>query len=169
MLNFIKRYILNRKFFKGINGQQLKSYPQSVLKVALVCDADKEVDANLITKLKSNLDSNTQFFIFVLSKKKRNLENAIIVNMKSFNYFGDLKDKSSIKILKQLDMLIDISEDRSIINQYLLSTAYKAYSISLGNDLERKYNLSINLKEFNQELFGNEIIKYHKILSHANR
>jgi hypothetical protein len=53
------------------------------------------------------------------------------------------------------------------LKSFIFNYSPKAYKIYLGNSVLDHYNLCVNLKTPNQELFADEIIKYHNILGNG--
>lgn len=166
MFNFIKTLFIKHKISKNHFSIGVKSYPDDIRKVGFLCLSTRKPDANLITKLKTTLGSQTQFLIFVVSDDINNGESKYL-NFKCFDLFGEFKDKGLKESLADLDMLIDTTQKISLIKDLAINSAENAYKISLGNYPKNIYNLSIDLKAEDKNLFIDEIIKYHKILSHA--
>lgn len=160
---FIKRQIKKQKTLTA-----LKAYPRSVNKIGIFCSEDQCPDAGFITKLKTCFGSQSQFLKFVIGDNVEQ-NDRIVLNNKAFNVFGRLKAEHISKVLSQLDIAIDMTLEQSNIKEYALSIARNAYKISLGYFPGKAYNLSINLKDDQKELFADEIIKYHNILNHARR
>ena len=166
MPNFIKKFFIKHNTSVNQKNIGLKSYPISLDTVGFFCSKELIPDTNLITKLKSNFGNHTQFLIFVLSSDV-NKENYSTLSMKNFDLFGRFKDATLMDNISRLDMLIDMSQMKSLVKDYATSMCIRAYKISLGQQPYENYHLSINLKTFNQEKFADEIIKYHNILKHG--
>lgn len=163
---WIKKFFLKKKSLMNQKNLGLKKYPQSFDKIALFCKSKKMPDANLISKLESAFGNQVQILIFVFLDKNQD-DNVICINYKNFDWFGNLKSISVKDELKALDMVIDMTQQYSTVKNYALSLASQAYKIALGHYAENVYHLSFDFKKDNQELFADEIIKYHSILSHA--
>ncbi len=166
MFKFIKTRFIQHKISVNSFSKSQKVYPLDIKKVGFLCLLSKKPDANLITKLKATFGNQTQFLIFVISDNVQNDE-AEYINYECFDLFGDFKNKVLKESLQNVDMLIDMTQQQNIVKDYVISIANQAYKISLGQYSNNIYNLSINLKIDDDNLFVEEIIKYHKILSHA--
>lgn len=150
------------------SSDRIKAYPKIIKRVGIFFSEKHQPDANFITKLKSCFGSHVQFVNFAILKD--DLQGDVIcLNKKSFNFIGKFKDSKISELLFHLDIVIDMSLKSSVIKDYALSLAINSYLISLGHFHDRFYNLSIVLDESQQNLFADEIKKYHNILSHAER
>ena len=168
MLYPIKKFFIKHNTSVNQKNIGLKSYPNSFDTVGFLCSKELIPDANLIARLKNNFGNHTQFLIFVLANdvKKENFKS---LSMKNFDLFGRFKDTLLMESLSRLDLLIDMTQIQSIVKDYAVSMSIQAYKISLGQQSNSKYHLSINLKTIDQEKFANEIIKYHNILKHGDK
>lgn len=162
----VKKFFLKKKNLINQKSLGLKKYPESFEKIALFCKSKKIPDANLISKLETAFGNQVQILIFVFLEKNKD-NNVICLNYKNFDWFGNLKSTPIKDELKALDMVIDMTQQYSAIKDYALGLANQAYKIALGHYAQNVYHLSFDFKKDNQELFADEIIKYHSILSHA--
>lgn len=166
MNNLIIKKILKRKTISNQKALGVKTYPQSFDKIGLLCNSKKLPNAQLISKLKSTFGGHVQILIFVLLEKGED-KDIIYINYKNFDWLGNLKSISIQEELKALNIIIDMTLQYSILKNYILSIARQAFKIALGHYSQNIYHLSFDLKNNNQNLFADEIIKYHSILSHA--
>lgn len=164
----MKRLLIKRRFKRNESKKRISAYPQDIKKVGIFCSDEHKPDANFITKLKDCFGNQTRFITFAVSKNCDN-ESMFFINNKAFNLFGKLKDNALSEHLSDLDMVIDVSYKASIIKDYVISMTEKSYKIAMGNYLNNYYHLSINLNKNEFNSFADEIFKYHKILSHAQR
>lgn len=164
----MKRLLIKRRFKRNDSKKRINAYPKDIKKVGIFCSDEHKPDANFITKLKGCFGNQARFITFAFSKKCEN-ENMYFINKKAFNIIGKLKDNSLSEQLSDLDMVIDVSFKTTIIKDYVISLTEKSYKIAMGNYLNNYYHLSINLNKNEFNSFADEIIKYHKILSHAQR
>jgi len=168
MINFIKTLFIKRKALVNMKSIGLTRYPQPIEKIGFFCLDSNFPKANFIKKLKATFGKQTQFIFFTFGDKNEP-DDGYLLNNKSFDLFGKIKNPSLQQELIDLDMLIDITHTASQIKQYALSLASHAYKISLGSYENNIYNLSINLKSLDYNLFADEILKYHKILIHEKK
>ncbi|TKS56168.1 DUF6913 domain-containing protein [Mesohalobacter halotolerans] len=166
MINLVKSFYIRRNTSVNQKATGLKYYPQSFSKVGIFCLASNIPDDNLITKIKYTLGDQVQLIIFVLEKNHK-LDKAYSLSKSTFDVFGKIKNPSLHKDLSGLDMLIDLSQKVSFIKDYAISIANQAYKISLGQYENNIYHLSIKLDRYESSLFGDEILKYHKILGNG--
>ena len=166
MFDFIKQIFIKHNLSVNQNFSGIKSYPEIIKTAGLFCANANQIDTNLITKVKNALGSQTQFLIFGIFGDDGN-KDIQDLNFKQFNLFGKFINPSVKKNLSDLDMLIDITRQHTVIKDYAISFAHKAYKISMGQYAENKYHLCIDVINSNQDIFVDEMIKYHKILSHA--
>lgn len=166
MINFVKSFFIHHNTSVNQKATGLKYYPLSFSKVGIFCQAPNIPDDNLITKIKFALGDQIQFVIFVLGKNQ-GLESDYTINRNTFDVFGKIKNPSLNKDLSDLDMLIDLSQKASLVKDYAISIASQAYKISLGQYENNFYHLSIKLDSYESSLFGEEILKYHKILGNG--
>lgn len=166
MNNSIKKIFLKKKTLLNQKGLSICIYPKSFDKIGLFCNNQNLPDTNFISNLKSTFGNQTQILIFVFSDKKIE-DNITYINYKNFDAFGKLKTLSIKKDLLALNMIIDMTQHYTVLKHYILSFAHQAYRIALGNYEDNIYNLSLDLKTFDQDLLAHEIKKYHIILNHA--
>jgi hypothetical protein len=164
----MKRFFIKSHIKKNRSAHALKCYPKLIKNIGIFYSETFEPDANFITKLKGCFGNKVQFYSFVFFKNSDN-QSHILLNNKSFDFLGRLKNKSISEYLANLDVVIDMNLKSSVIKDYALSLTDKSYKIKLGSFSESKYHLIIKLKENQKELFADEIIKYHNILSHAEK
>jgi hypothetical protein len=164
---------VKHKFIKRqINSQEgknhLKSYPDSISNIGLFIAESKLPGTNFITKLQSCFGVDSRFFKFAVSNKIQ-ASDVIFLNKSSFSFWGKFKDKEAYRILSDLDMLIDISFKNSMIKTYAFNLSHKSFKIAMGKASGDFFHLRINVDENKVDVFADEIIKYHKILSHVKR
>ena len=106
---FIKRQI---KTFK--DGIQLKSYPSSIENIGLVFSEAGLPDHSFTDKLRACFGKNVSIHKFSVSNKSDSSD-LVLLNKKVFNLFGKLKDPKISEILKDLDVIIDMSFKNNII------------------------------------------------------
>lgn len=168
MFKFIKTFFIKHNTSVNDKVSGLKSYPKSINNVGIFCVPSVLPDANLITKLKTKFGNQTQFYIFVLAENHKD-KNLVCLNLQTFDLFGKFKDHSISSNLTRLDMIVDMTQEDSIVKNYAVSMANQSYKIALGHYPDKKYNLSFKLISFDQDSFAEEIIKYHNILNNAKR
>jgi hypothetical protein len=140
MTNYIKTFFIKHNVSVNKKSIGLKHYPITVSSVGFFCLNSNFPEVNFIKKLKNTFGEQTQFTIFSLGNKIE-IDNGYALNNKIFDLFGKIKNPALHKDLCDLDILIDTTI----------------------------YNLSINLKSLDYNLFADEIIKYHKILVNGNQ
>lgn len=163
----IKKYFIRKRIYESGTLSLLKSYPKSFQQVGVFTKTEFEPDTNFITKLKIGFGDNLQIYIFVIEENIQKNNTYISISLNDFNLLGHYKNKKILEQLKNLDLLIDMTQTKSVLSNYAFNVATKAYKITLGEGCFRNYNLSINLKHPDQELFADEIIKYHNILGNG--
>lgn len=166
MINFIKSFFIRHNTSVNQKATGLKYYPQAFSKVGIFCLASNMPDNNLITKIKYALGDQIQFVIFVLGSK-HSLDSAHTLDRRAFDVFGKIKNPSLNRDLSDLEMLIDLTQKTSSLKDYAISIANQAYKISFGQYDNNFYHLSIKLDKYESSLFGEEIVKYHKILGNG--
>lgn len=166
MINIVKNFFIRHNTSVNQKATGLRYYPRTFSKVGLFCLASNLPDDNLITKIKQALGDQVQFVIFVL-EKKHGIESAYTLDKNTFDIFGKIRNPSLNKDLSDLEMLIDLTQKTSYIKDYALSIASQAYKISFGQYENNLYHLSIKLDTYESSQFGEEIIKYHKILGNG--
>jgi hypothetical protein len=164
----MKRFFIKSQIKKNRSTEVLKCYPKLIRTVGIFCSDAFQPDANFITKLKGCFGNQVQFYNFALTVNPYN-QDYILLNNKSFDFLGRLKNKNLSEYISKLDIVIDMSSKSSVIKDYALNLTNKSYKIKLGHFSKNVYHLKINLKENQKELFADEIIKYHNILSHAKK
>ncbi|QTY28189.1 hypothetical protein [Flavobacterium sp. CS20] len=168
MTNYIKTFFIKHNVSVNKKSIGLKHYPNTVSSVGFFCLNSNFPEVNFIKKLKNTFGEQTQFTIFSLGNKIE-IDNGYALNNKTFDLFGKIKNPALHKDLCDLDILIDTTQTVSQIKHYAISLASQAYKISFGCYDDNIYNLSINLKSLDYNLFADEIIKYHKILVNGNQ
>ncbi len=160
---FIKRQI---KTFK--DGIQLKSYPSSIENIGLVFSEAGLPDHSFTDKLRACFGKNVSIHKFSVSNKSDSSD-LVLLNKKVFNLFGKLKDPKISEILKDLDVIIDMSFKNNIIKSFAFNLSVKSYKIAMGRQHNDFFHLTINVERGQYDVFAEEIIKYHKILSHVKK
>ncbi|RRO11740.1 DUF6913 domain-containing protein [Flavobacteriaceae bacterium 14752] len=168
MNNLIKTFFIKHNVSVNKKSVGLKHYPNTINSVGFFCLNSSFLEGNIIKKLKKTFGQQTQFITFNLGNKTEN-DNSYLLNSKTFDLFGKIKNPSLHKDLSDLDMLIDTTQKVSQIKNYAISMANQAYKISFGSYDNNIYNLSINLKSLDYDLFADEVIKYHKILANGQK
>ena len=158
---FIKQFIKANQ-----SKDNTKSYPKSISKAGIFCKESQLPLNSFIESLKYTFGNKCVFFIFLLSNKNAT-DDVIILNNKAFNYLGKLKDFTVSQKLGELDLIIDLSFKSSMIKKYALSLSGSSFKIAMGKYLNEGFHLCINVDRNQQDLFAEELLKYHKILSHV--
>lgn len=165
----VKKYFMRQRILETQNLSLLRTYPKSFHKIGIVSKNGFEPDTNFITKLKIGFGNNLQIFIFVLEGHAEQREDYFNLNISDINLLGQFKKTEILEQLKNLDLLIDMTQTKSILKTYAFNFATKAYKITLGQDFYNNCNLTINLNQKDQDLFADEIIKYHNILGNVQK
>lgn len=160
----LKKYFIKRRNLQSSELSLIRSYPKSLHKIGIISNSGFIPDTNFITKLKNGFGNTIQIFIFVLDRKFQSNEDFFRININDFNFFGAFRNESVIKNLKDLDLLIDLTSTRAIEKLFILNQSSKAFKVCVGAGFCDNCNLTLNLKTFDQNLFADEMIKYHNIL-----
>lgn len=161
----MKKIFIKRQLKTITSNSKINAYPKKISNVGIILSDHRILDYNLISILKNGLGNDCKVYKIFLGKSN-NEKDAFRLDKTSFSFLGKLKDDIVFETLKNLDMLIDVSFKSSNIKDFALLNSNKAYKITLGSNLNEHFNLSINLESNQMDLFAEEIIKYHKILSH---
>ena len=163
----IKKYFMRQRILETQKPSLLRSYPKSYQSIGIISKIGFEPDTNFITKLKFGFGNDLQIFIFVLEGHAQGRKDYFNLNISDVSLLGHFKKIEVLELLKNLDLVIDMTQTKSILKTYALNFAKKAYKITLGKDFYNNCNLAINIKQTDQELFADEIIKYHNILGNG--
>ena len=166
-MNYIKKYFIQRRNLQVSTLSLTRKYPKSLNNIGIISRSDFMPDTNFITKLKIGFGGKVQIFTFVLDERSRRGNDFYKIGLSDFSFFGEFKNDQMSNNLKDLDVLIDMTLTKSFLKSIVLNYSSKAYKICLGNSISDHYNLCVNLNTLDQDLFADEIIKYHNILGNG--
>jgi hypothetical protein len=166
-MKFVKKYFIKRRNLNDSKLLLARSYPKSFKKIGIISKSGFVPDTNFITKLKNGFGGKVQIFTFVIDYVEDGGRDFHKIGLNDFSFFGKFNNNSLFENFKELDILIDMTLESSFLKSFILIHSSQAYKICLGKVFSKFYNLSINLKTPDQDLFADEIIKYHNILGNG--
>ncbi len=162
----LKTFYIKSKLDRNLKALQINGYPNQVKYVGVFCkyfDIDVEYFIKNIRKLYPNLVFTRCFEFDHFAKEKE-----YYISKKSFDLKGNFKKNYIYEEISKLDLVIDISEQQSLIKNYTISLATQACKISLGHLSDNsQFQLSIKLNNYNLDDFYKELEKYHNILKNG--
>ncbi|MBT8317124.1 MAG: hypothetical protein HKP59_05835 [Lutibacter sp.] len=157
---------LNKRQSKLVNKTNVVSL-KKIKKILVVCDdySKKEIIREELLKMFTLVEKDIKW-LFFQQKLPKELELDDIISPKDFGWYGKIKSENLTNILtKKYDLLINYSKiDCVYINLLLLHSkvGFKAGFSHLNTDY---YNLLINCKTDEIDIFTEELKKYLSILN----
>jgi len=157
---------LNKRQSKLVNRTNIVSL-KKIKKILVICDdySKKDIIREELLKI-FTLDEKDIAWVFFQQKLVKELESDDIISPKDFGWYGKVKSKNVTNILtKEYDLLINYSKIDSVyVNLLLLHSkvGFKAGFSHLNTDY---YNLLINCKTDELDIFTKELKKYLSILN----
>jgi len=162
----IKSYILKKKLKRNIEAFERYAYPEKIEHILVMYNDLNENVELFIGKLNGFFKENTTIHKVHLNPKAKSAD-GIALNKRSFSFKGLFKDNAHANLFSKTNLIIDLTQKHSLVKNYAISLAPRAYKISLNTDHNSLFQLTIKAdsEEFLQ--FFNEFIKYHNALKHG--
>jgi hypothetical protein len=161
----------NQLFFKkrlpGFLKNNHRSSSKKVKKIIVFLDdisKKSAIESGIISLLKLSKE-DVEMLVF---KPKASKENKIddIFTSKDFGWYGKIKSESLKSILtNKYDLLINYSKVESLYSNLLILQCKAAFRVGFAHFDNRFYDLLIECKNTDIELFNSELKKYLKILN----
>lgn len=165
LLNWLKERNLKLKIDRKLNDQEVKmtsGNSQNLIKSVLFL-SDESCELDLVRILKDNLGINVidkNIYVNKLNKKDIN-ENQF--SKRDISFFGKFKTESLQKSVNfEYDLLINYSIDNLYL-KYLTVNSNSKFKVGFSACDERLYDLMIQVKIEDNQVFVNELKKYLKI------
>ena len=161
----------NQLFFnkrvKELLADAAESTSEKIKKVLIVLD-DISLKEVTLANLKNNLgiqEKNIEILVF-LQKKSKEKDDKQLFSSKDFGWYGKINNDILKNILtKKYDLLINYSKIDNLYNNILLLHSKAVFKVGFASLDNRFYDLLIDCKAFDIELFNKELKKYLEILN----
>ncbi|GGK45059.1 MULTISPECIES: DUF6913 domain-containing protein [Flavobacteriaceae] len=161
----------NQLFFnkkvKELLANAAESNSKKINNVLIVLD-DISLKEVTLANLKNNLgiqESNIEILVFLQKKSKEN-DDKHLFSSKDFGWYGKINNEYFKNILtKKYDLLINYSKIDYLYNKILILHSKAAFKVGFASLDNRFYDLLINCKTSEIELFNKELKKYLEILN----
>ena len=161
----------NQLFFnkkvKELLAVEAESDSEKIKNVFIVLD-DISLKEVTLANLKNNLgiqEKNIEILVF-LQKKSKEKDDKQLFSSKDFGWYGKINNDILKNILtKKYDLLINYSKIDNLYNNVLLLHIKAAFKVGFASLDNRFYDLLIDCKSSDIELFNKELKKYLEILN----
>ena len=161
----------NQLFFnKNVNelATAVIESPSKKIENVLVFMDDKSMKGEVLSNVKEILgihEKNVQALIFLQNIPKENSD-LQLYSPKDFGWYGKISNDYLKNILtKKYDLLINYSKVDNLYNNLLILHSKAAFKVGFAKLDNRFYDLLINCKSNEIELFNKEVKKYLEILN----
>ncbi|UMB60628.1 hypothetical protein MHL31_00085 [Lutibacter sp. A80] len=161
----------NQLFFNKKNKELAavtsKIASRKIKNVIILLD-DISLKDEILNNIKSNLGLKVEAIELVIfqQKKAKDTSDTQIFSSKDFGWYGKIKNENLKGILtKKYDLLINYNKVDNLYNNLLLLQIQAAFKVGFANLDNRFYDLLINCKVDEIELFNKELKKYLEILN----
>ncbi len=162
----IKTYFLKKKLKKNVNELVVKTYPESVENILVICNEFNDQTEEFLGKLEHFFKDHVTIYKVNLSGKETQ-QDSLVLKRKSISLKGGFKNDAFVELLPKINLVIDLSEMDSLVKNYAISLATHAYKISLNTDFNSVFQLIIKVDSGELNQFFEEFVKYHNALQNG--
>ncbi|KQC33235.1 hypothetical protein AAU57_07835 [Nonlabens sp. YIK11] len=156
-----------RKQQEKLSGQRRSSITSKPLSMVVLYDADAEKSTLFMEQWSRELGiQDYQMVGVTVDTKKQPVQDQLLVSMKSIQWAGGLADPALKELLdRHFDLQINLFEKRDDLKSYVAMALHSGITAGLASLPEDHYDLAIDVKPSQKELFIKELNKYLNIIT----
>ncbi len=169
--SFQKRYLL-KKIERNLKNRDLSKLNNKVITLGFLVDEDFFNDFEKLYTISERIGlhhKDVKIFTFMNVKKKLPSLRQDHINNKEFSWNGIIQNQNANDYLeKPLDVLVGYYKGQNCFLDLMISKSKANFKVGFKGVDDRLYDLIIDVDPLQVNKFGEELIKYLKVLNKIN-
>ena len=172
MLKSLQRRYLLKKTERNLKNRDLSKLNNKVITLGFLVDEDFFNDLEKLYAISEKIGlhhKDVKIFTFMNVKKKLPSLRQNLINNKEFSWKGIIQNQNANDYLgKPLDVLVGYYKGQNCFLDLMISKSKANFKVGFKGVDDRLYDLIIDVDPLQVNKFGEELIKYLKVLNKIN-